>query len=145
MILITATQSIVPHARSSATHMIRASPPPPLGPHGSPPNYDGSPALTIIHVLNDLISSSISSSAKVKACHILGELVLIWKRSFNKQTVAALTRDEKEIEKIAVDVGALNKVTSLVVDMTPKDKSGWAEDEPEATARLREVNATVSI
>jgi|SRR5882724_9371717 len=57
----------------SATHIIRASPLPPLGPHGSPPSYDGSPALTIIHVLNHLISSSVASSpAQTRACYILG-------------------------------------------------------------------------
>ncbi|KAF8498328.1 ARM repeat-containing protein [Gautieria morchelliformis] len=106
-----------------ATHMIRASPPPPLGPHGSPPNYDGSPALTIIHVLSDVIGSSMPSPIKTKACHIL----------------AALTRDEREIEKIAVDIGALNKVASLMVDLIPKDKLGWEEDEPEGTMRLREA------
>lgn len=50
-----------------------------------------------------------------------------------------MTRDEREIEKIAVDVGALNKVASLMVDMTPKDKSDWEEDEPDGIARLREV------
>lgn len=53
--------------------------------------------------------------------------------------IATLARDEKEIEKIAVEVGSLDKVTALMVDITPKDRSDWDEDEPEATARLREV------
>lgn len=52
---------------------------------------------------------------------------------------ATLARDEKEIEKIAVDFGSLEKVASLMVDITPKERSDWDEDEPEATARLREV------
>ncbi|KAF8575788.1 ARM repeat-containing protein [Ramaria rubella] len=105
------------------THTIRASPPPPLGPYGSPPSYDGSPALTIIHVLNHLITSSVSYPAKAKVCYIL----------------ATLARDEKEIEKISVDVGSLNKIVALMADITPKDKLDWDEDEPEATARLREA------
>jgi armadillo repeat-containing protein 8 len=50
-----------------------------------------------------------------------------------------LTRDEREIEKIAVDIGSLNKVASLMVDLIPKDKVDWEEDEPEGTMRLREV------
>ncbi|KAF8522202.1 ARM repeat-containing protein [Hysterangium stoloniferum] len=107
-----------------ATYIIRASGPPPLGPHGAPPTYDGSPALTIIHVLNNLISSSSAHpAARTKACYVL----------------AALTRDEKEIEKIAVEVGSLEKVVALMLEMTPRDKSEWDDDEPEAIAHLREA------
>ncbi|KIJ34679.1 hypothetical protein M422DRAFT_233362 [Sphaerobolus stellatus SS14] len=106
-----------------AANMIRASPPPPLGPHGAPPNYDGSPALTVIHVLNLIVGGSTSSTAaKTRACYIL----------------AGLARDEKEIEKIAVEVGSLDKITALMTEITPGDQSQWEDDEPEHTARLRE-------
>ncbi|GJJ12063.1 hypothetical protein Clacol_006304 [Clathrus columnatus] len=105
-------------------NMTRASGSPPLGHHGAPPTYEGSPVLTIIHVLNNLISSSTTSQVvKTKACYIL----------------ALLVKDEREIEKIAVEVGALDKVTSLMLDITPKDKFNWDDDEPESIANLRQA------
>jgi len=55
-------------------------------------------------------------------------------------SLANLARDEKEIEKIAVDVGSLEKIVTLMTKITPDDQSEWEDDEPENTARLREVS-----
>jgi len=38
-----------------------------------------------------------------------------------------------------VEVGSLEKVITLMIEMTPKDKSEWDDDEPEAIAHLREA------
>jgi len=103
--------------------MLRAYPPSPLASQGGLPIYDGSPALTVIHVLNIIVGSElVPPTAKTRSCYIL----------------TALVRDEKEIEKIAVEVGSLEKVTALLLAITPGDKTEWDDDEAECTARLRE-------
>lgn len=126
---------------ASATHMLRAYPPSPLASQGGLPIYDGSPALTVIHVLNIIVgSASVPPTAKARSCYILSLYqiiaVIVLCLHFNP---AALVRDEKEIEKIAVDVGSLEKVTALLLAITPGDRTEWDDDEAEGTARLREV------
>ncbi|TFY76979.1 hypothetical protein EWM64_g7033, partial [Hericium alpestre] len=106
-----------------ATHIIRAS----VSNH-HPSSPDLPAAMTVMHVMNRLISSSTDSpQARTKACFILKYLVT----------------DEKELCQMAFDGGSLGKLSDLVKSITPTDKaSEWDEDEADSICCLREAALT---
>ncbi|TFY75860.1 hypothetical protein EWM64_g8156 [Hericium alpestre] len=106
-----------------ATHIIRAS----VSSH-HPSSPDLPAAMTVMHVMNRLISSSTDSPhARTKSCFILKYLVT----------------DEKELCQMAFDGGSLSKLADLVKSITPTDKaSEWDEDEAESICCLREAALT---
>ncbi|KAH7889193.1 ARM repeat-containing protein [Phlebopus sp. FC_14] len=109
-------------ASLGATHIIRAH----ASNHAS--SLDHAAALTIIHVLNRILLSSVEQPQhRIKACYTLYYLV----------------RDEKELCLEAFDRGVLANLASLVKSITPLEKlPEWDVDEPESTVMLREAALT---
>ncbi|KIP08711.1 hypothetical protein PHLGIDRAFT_103862 [Phlebiopsis gigantea 11061_1 CR5-6] len=104
-----------------ATSIIRA---------GFRPQYlhiDQTSAMSVIHVVNSLISESEKPQVRTKACYILYHLVC----------------DDKDLCHLAFERGSLAKLADLVKAITPSEAPpGWDEDEPESVARLREAALT---
>ncbi|KAM5532328.1 hypothetical protein V8D89_014007 [Ganoderma adspersum] len=103
-----------------ATNILRASP--------APNPSDQAAAITIMHVLNCIISSDTASNqTRTKACFILYHLVA----------------DHKSFCQLAFDRNSLSHVGQLVNAITHVEKTTEEEeDEPESVSRLREAALT---
>ncbi|TFK94820.1 ARM repeat-containing protein [Polyporus arcularius HHB13444] len=110
-----------------ATNILRAPPAPKSHiPYISP--AEQTTAITIMHVLNRIISSDTASNQhKTKACFILYYLVT----------------DHKLFCQLAYERNCLVQVAQLVTSITPIEKTSEDdEDEPESVSRLREAALT---
>ncbi|CAL1705500.1 unnamed protein product [Somion occarium] len=84
-------------------------------------------AMTVIHSMNNLISSDLDVRTRTKACFVLCHLV----------------SDDKDLCQLAYERGSLNQLADLVKSITPSEPNvQWDEDEPESQACLREAAFT---
>lgn len=106
-----------------AAHVLRAN----ASHH--PGSIDYSAALSVIHVVNRVLSSaSETPQNKIKICYTLYHLV----------------KDDKDLCREVYERGTLEKVVLLAKHITPLEKtSEWEEDEPESTLALREATLIV--
>ncbi|RPD80440.1 ARM repeat-containing protein [Lentinus tigrinus ALCF2SS1-7] len=89
---------------------------------------DQATAITIMHVLNRIISlDAASNPSKTKACFILYHLVT----------------DHRLFCQLAYERNCLVQVAQLVTSITPLENTEFDEDEPESVSRLREAALTV--
>lgn len=108
--------------------------------------HEQTTAITIMHVLNRIISSETASNqVRTRACFILRAFQCRDMLEFGILMVPVadhLVSDNRVFCQLAYERNSLNQIANLVNSITPTEKSpDFEEDEPESVSRLREVSS----